>query len=555
MRLSIILGMKKFVALVISTLFVCVAITTPALGAVKAGTPCTKAGTTSTLQGKKYTCIKSGKKLTWNAGVVITKPAVQPSPTPTEGIKVEPASATLGGACNGFEGKNFTASSGELLVCKVESDGNTHWASKVDPSNTESTKPSPSTTVESNQLVQSLSPINDCKISDQRSHRSQPNNVGFPITPQEIPITGTTKAIFLPVDFIDAPGVGDPSVRSLAIAEKMKSWFTHFSNGKFNIEAQHSRSWFHSSLRSAAFPNIHPLSTGSNESASLANSLAQDWIDLSGSTFDFNGVTTIFFEFPESVKGFGDGTQGRNITLKTKQGNIQVMFNIMGDSWFTEGFMGVSNKFRADHFWSFYIHEMFHSMGLAQHAPGNGKPLSIGTNQTGTPEGFAGVLDPWELFLLGWLNDEQIFCASKSALNSSTLELTPLDVNRSGTKTAIVQISNHQALVISSRRSAEWSAELPAGANGILIYEVDTTLDRNEDALQADVNGSDNGNNPAYSKWAFYLLPDGVPGGYSIRRGLTDFILKKGQAVTFEGVSVIYLSDGLNDTIRISKSN
>ena len=139
-------------------------------------------------------------------------------------------------------------------------------------------------------------------------------------------------------------------------------------------------------------------------------------------------------------------------------------------------------------------------------------------------------------------------------MSSNNVLLTPIDVNRDGIKTAIIQISNHQALVISSRRPEDWSAELPKGASGILVYEVDTTRDRNEDAVQADANGSDNGNNPAYSKWAFYLLPDGVSGGYTVRRGLTDYILKIGQTVTFEGVTVTYLEAGQNDTICIARS-
>jgi hypothetical protein len=193
-------------------------------------------------------------------------------------------------------------------------------------------------------------------------------------------------------------------------------------------------------------------------------------------------------------------------------------------------------------------------MGLAMHAPGNGIPLSIGANQTGTPEGFSGVLDPWELFLLGWLNDSSIFCATKAELNSNAVVLTPIDVKRDGVKTAIVRISDHQVLVVASRRAEEWSAELPKGANGIVVYEVNTTRDRNDDAVQADANGSDNGNNPAFSKWAYYLLPDGVPGGYSVRRGLTEYVLKKGQSVTFEGVVVSYIDAGADDTIRITKS-
>ncbi len=49
--------------------------------APKAGTKCTKAGSTATAGGKKFTCIKSGTKLVWNKGVTIK--AAAPKPTPT----------------------------------------------------------------------------------------------------------------------------------------------------------------------------------------------------------------------------------------------------------------------------------------------------------------------------------------------------------------------------------------------------------------------------------------------------------------------------------------
>ena len=61
------------------------------LAVVKAGSTCSKLGVTSTIAGKKYTCVKSGKKLVWNKGVAIAKPkpsarpipSATPTPTPT----------------------------------------------------------------------------------------------------------------------------------------------------------------------------------------------------------------------------------------------------------------------------------------------------------------------------------------------------------------------------------------------------------------------------------------------------------------------------------------
>jgi hypothetical protein len=55
------------------------ALVTPLQAATpKAGAKCSKAGTTTTAAGKKFTCIKSGNKLVWNKGVAI-KAAPKPS--------------------------------------------------------------------------------------------------------------------------------------------------------------------------------------------------------------------------------------------------------------------------------------------------------------------------------------------------------------------------------------------------------------------------------------------------------------------------------------------
>jgi hypothetical protein len=58
----------------------------------KAGAKCTKAGSTATAAGKKYTCVKSGTKLVWNKGVAIKKPVpvVIPTPTPTPLLEATP---------------------------------------------------------------------------------------------------------------------------------------------------------------------------------------------------------------------------------------------------------------------------------------------------------------------------------------------------------------------------------------------------------------------------------------------------------------------------------
>jgi len=53
----------------------------PVNAAAKSGGACNKAGLTSVVSGKTYTCVKSGKKLLWDKGVSIVKPVQPQAPT------------------------------------------------------------------------------------------------------------------------------------------------------------------------------------------------------------------------------------------------------------------------------------------------------------------------------------------------------------------------------------------------------------------------------------------------------------------------------------------
>lgn len=66
-------------------------ITTPSSNAaIKSGTVCKKAGFTTIDSGRKYTCIKQGKKLVWNKGVVVKITTPKPEPTTTSTFAPSP---------------------------------------------------------------------------------------------------------------------------------------------------------------------------------------------------------------------------------------------------------------------------------------------------------------------------------------------------------------------------------------------------------------------------------------------------------------------------------
>ncbi len=88
--------MRKLLVGLVAVLTLSLVTSQVSVAAVKPGTKCSKAGATSTSNGKKYTCIKSGKKLVWNKGVTVAKPApvatpsVSPTPTPTPIVTATP---------------------------------------------------------------------------------------------------------------------------------------------------------------------------------------------------------------------------------------------------------------------------------------------------------------------------------------------------------------------------------------------------------------------------------------------------------------------------------
>ena len=66
--------------------------------APSAGAACAKAGTTSSTATKKFTCVKSGKKLAWDKGVALPKAAAPaPAPAPVTTVKITGTSCATDG--------------------------------------------------------------------------------------------------------------------------------------------------------------------------------------------------------------------------------------------------------------------------------------------------------------------------------------------------------------------------------------------------------------------------------------------------------------------------
>ena len=81
------LSLTKYRLLAATSILISLSLLAPqeSIAAAKAGTKCLKIGQTATVANKKFTCIKSGKNLVWNKGVLVpikATPVQSPSATP-----------------------------------------------------------------------------------------------------------------------------------------------------------------------------------------------------------------------------------------------------------------------------------------------------------------------------------------------------------------------------------------------------------------------------------------------------------------------------------------
>jgi len=97
----------------------------PSIAAIKVGSACKKAGITTLDSGKKYTCIKQGKKFVWSKGVVVkVNPPNLPSPSPTPTIAPAVSPTPTPSFIEPVRAKSFS----DLIE---NSDGLTYWAWKL----------------------------------------------------------------------------------------------------------------------------------------------------------------------------------------------------------------------------------------------------------------------------------------------------------------------------------------------------------------------------------------------------------------------------------------
>ena len=147
---------KRWIALALSGFLLMGIETSTSANPPKTGATCTKLGLTQNSNGLKFTCIKSGKKLVWGKGVLIPKPAVNPSPSASssalqadgypEGMPVPGRTCLVNGDKSEFEKKIMTCVKGYWTLDLISPTPSASALPTVVPSPSSSATPTVSST-------------------------------------------------------------------------------------------------------------------------------------------------------------------------------------------------------------------------------------------------------------------------------------------------------------------------------------------------------------------------------------------------------------------------
>ena len=562
--------------------------------AVQPGSVCSKQGMTKSYQGKKYSCKKSGNKLVWDKGVAVSKPKstsnagastsknvelpIEWSKCTKIGEKIVSANRTM--RCSWAGHANTTEEALDRLVWR----SGTVTKVSTSKSNNYSVTPKEGATCNSSgdtfnvsggilecrwiagsrlqwikintikkTFTNAVSPvsIDTCKLQNSamtvaRGNRDATQFAGFPLPkPDYMSVKGNNEVLIVPVDFPDFQGGNELKAQLDYDIKWLVDWYDYFSNGqsKFNVTTMDR--WLRLPKDRSAYPTDEKskdaLGATSNKRQSLQ---AQAFIDEVTKVFDLRKFSTVYLFFPDGNWAHGDLIV-RNQTFKIKEGEVILNFFSWGRN--LEGMETLK--------WAYYIHETLHDLKINGHAPGNGWPLGIMTNQSG----ISLAMNPWEQFLLDWLPAEQIYCDDISTLKTTRVSLSPIEREDRQTKIAVIKISPTKAIVVESHGIDKWSnfkfgdREFPPGFYSIMAYLIDL-----EKTVAPPVKSDGSSLSNDEWAWAVWQKVSGRPSNqFNIsvgdRKSLGDYVAVLGDSFVIEGVQIKFVGTGDFETIEISK--
>jgi M6 family metalloprotease-like protein len=376
-------------------------------------------------------------------------------------------------------------------------------------------------------------PVESCKIQDASNLDIGVYGFdaygGFVNKERTIPSTGTVTWYLVPIDFTDLRGEANWRSRVDQQMQLLTEYYDYVSYGKLNIKWKIYDEWI--------------TMPGDQEKFQIKRSgdyvtteiFWREAISLADSKIDFTGVQVVNFllpknqtAIPESAQGFPwTGDINKYNSSETKLAAFTILGGYFENPW--------------THYWTYWAHEYGHVIGIP-HLGGSREPYSFQPYDLMGNQDVAREISGWSRFAVTkWIEDDWVYCKSKSNIESELFYLSPLNSTSNSIKLAVIPLDKSQTLILESRRinelpsfASNYATPYIKGAyplfdqyrvrNGVFAYIYDSSLGGNEEYLRLATKGG----NP---------------------------ILAAGDGFSIEGITVKVLEVGNRDKVLISKSN
>lgn len=426
----------------------------------KAGSVCSKLGKTSVYQGKKFTCVKKGKKLLWSKGVVIQSAAPAPSststpePTPSPSVVATPTPTPSVSA-------------------------------------TPTPTPSPTPTKQAIPLtdLSKFQSMSTCEIKSAiTGNRNE--HLGFPRPRNVTAHLGEQRAITLFVYFDDLPAeqkqIDEWKNNQIPTFER---FVESMSYGKLKYKVDTFDQFLHikKSVLSYNLDTAHDAPMKPNADAA---GLIRDAVAVADPLVDFSKYSFVNVVTASTTKiGFEGVLGGGGDGLFTADG-VRFYAGTFGPirEYVDDPTAKIWLLHEAGHLWGL-IHP-FNTGGQSWGRPGYPKFSAMANGRSRAPEFLA-----WERFVLGWFREDQVACISAPTQDSYTVKVSDLAPNTAGIKMLTIKLSDSEVIVLESRKASR-DSQISTDEEGIFAYHINADILSNLGTAQVIYR-----DNPPQSGW------------------------------------------------------
>jgi len=460
----------------------------------KAGSVCSKQGITKIYKGKRFTCIKSGKKLVWSKGVVIVvapkpsatpiatpsptpsaspSPTVEPVPTPSPSVSPTPTTAPITAETYSFTNicdpdpfvpnlwKPFQDKELELRGCPPPY----RYLSKQIP-----------VEVPVNQQTDrnKLTDVMQCKNDSTRSWTS----TGF-LGPEAKKIW-----VIQVVPFYMNEGMPTTTPQEdwqAAINFALDAW-SAMSDHPLKIKVKLPDTYYRVNGDLKDYGLGSSVMHGDPKYNDKRWELIEKVVTGVDPRIDFAEADMVWFLTSSKVKRSLLSNQiAHSRVIKTAEKN----FSIHTSTYISSPINDFSSDFpRREPFG--FIHEFMHITDALDDHYGTG-PENPGTGSWGNMSGAMLDFLAWDKWSLGWINNSQVRCAPQ--YSTSVHWIKPSTITGAHEKLLMIPINRTQSIAVESIRNSGFNLKLPVSMLGALVYTVDTKLldDRTKHGLGLSV--------------------------------------------------------------------